>query len=69
MKIKNITYRNRRDFKADFECEFCGHIHNAWGYDDSYFHSHVIPNMVCPKCGMKSNKVTSTPKYDDSVVL
>lgn len=55
MKITEITYQSRRDFKADFECESCGEKINKWGYDDRNFHDNVIPKMICPKCG-KSRK-------------
>ena len=51
MKIAKITHQNRRDFKADFECEGCGYIENKWGYDDANFHQNVIPEMKCPNCG------------------
>jgi rubrerythrin len=57
MKIKKMLSIHRRDFWADYECEFCGHVEsNKRGYDDSYFHNEVIPNMVCPKCGKKAEK-------------
>ena len=54
MKIKEITYQNRRDFTAIYECEGCGH--KAWGrgYDDDNFHRNVIPSMRCPKCNKTS---------------
>ena len=52
MKIKEITYQNRRDFKATYECEHCGFVTpEEWGYDDENFHQNVIPNKPCPKCG------------------
>lgn len=52
MKIKRIISQYRRDFRADYECESCGHIEtNQSGYDDAYFHNEVIPEMRCPKCG------------------
>ena len=51
MKIKEITYQNRRDFTANYECEHCGKIVKAGGYDDANFHENVIPAMRCPDCG------------------
>lgn len=54
MKIKEIKSQNRRDFYAVFECEHCGHTMERSGYDDEYFHKHVIPDMVCPVCGKKA---------------
>lgn len=59
MKIKEITWQNRRDFKAIYECEFCGATKEGCGYDDSNFHNNVIPNMKCPKCGKSSGIATS----------
>ena len=50
-EIKRVS-QNRRDFRADYECEGCGHIEkNVSGYDDSNFHVNVIPSMKCKKCG------------------
>ena len=55
MKIIEILSQNRRDFRADYKCESCGHIeHNQSGYDDANFHYNVIPNMKCPVCGKTS---------------
>lgn len=65
MKIDKIIYQSRRDFKADFKCEFCGHTENKWGYDDSNYHDNVIPNMVCPQCNKHSGVVTSKATNPD----
>jgi len=55
MKIQKINSQMRRDFYADMVCESCGNIEkDVSGYDDSYFHDNVIPNMICKKCGKKS---------------
>lgn len=54
MRIKEITFQCRRDFRADFECEGCGHEMNAYGYDDGNFHENVVPNIVCPTCKKSS---------------
>jgi predicted RNA-binding Zn-ribbon protein involved in translation (DUF1610 family) len=51
MRIKQITYQQRRDFQAIYECEHCGHEHKRGGYDDAHFHATVIPMMKCPQCG------------------
>ena len=52
MFIREIKRQHRRDFYADFECENCGYIEKDHpGYDDAYYHNHVVPEMVCPKCG------------------
>ena len=57
MRILDIIWQNRRDFRADYICEHCGHIiKKLWGYDDANFHQNVIPQMVCPKCGKKADE-------------
>jgi len=67
MKIKEITYQNRRDFTAIYECEHCGHEHEGRGYDDANFHENVIPNFTCPKCDKKAdeNYRALTTKYPE----
>ena len=59
MRIKEITYQNRRDFQAIYECEHCGYAEKSDGYDDSNFHNNIIPNMKCKNCGKSSGEVTS----------
>lgn len=54
MKIKEIKSQHRRDFRAIYVCEHCGHEENGTGYDDANFHQNVIPNMECSKCGKKA---------------
>lgn len=56
MKIKVITYRHRNDFKAIFMCEHCKHEFEAWGYSDSNYYNNVIPNAICPNCGINSSR-------------
>ena len=43
MRIKEIISQHRRDFKAIFECEHCGHTETKSGYDDANYHQNVIP--------------------------
>ena len=71
MKIKETLYRNRRDFKALFECEHCGEITERWGYDDAYFHNSVIPEIECPKCGLKASDDYKPiiPRYPEGQVV
>ena len=69
MKIKTITSQNRRDFYAIYQCEHCEHEEKGSGYDDSYFHSSVIPAMKCKACGKSAGddyRPLST-KYADGV--
>lgn len=61
MKLKKINSQNRRDFWADFECEFCKHLlKDVEGYDDRYFHDNVIPEMDCKECGKSTNSERGT---------
>ena len=59
MRIKKIVSQDRRDFTAIYKCEHCGFTYIAViisitfkgnGYDDSYSHYGVIPQMKCPRC-------------------
>ncbi len=67
MHIKQIISQHRRDFTALYQCEHCDHEHKASGYDDEFFHHHVIPGMECPKCGEKagSDSTPRVPKYPE----
>ena len=65
MKIQKILNQHRRDFRAIYECEGCGSIKEADGYDDAYFHQNVIPDMKCENCGKTSIKL---PKIVEELV-
>jgi transcription elongation factor Elf1 len=71
MKVKEILKQHRRDFKAIFECEHCGYEMEQKGYDDENFHTNVIPNIACPKCGEKapSNYRPLMPKYNETIII
>lgn len=69
MRIKTKVSQHRRDFKAVFECEHCGHEVEYDGYDDAYFHQTVIPALACPECGKTGSGVTSSPDVPAGVVL
>jgi transcription elongation factor Elf1 len=71
MRIKEIVWQNRRDFKAIFECEHCGFSEEGSGYDDTNFHQNVIPKMVCTNCGEKASESYRplTTKYQDWEVI
>jgi hypothetical protein len=55
MRIKEIKSQMRRDFTAIYECEHCKNEVEGSGYDDSYFHQTVIPDIECRKCKKKSS--------------
>ena len=71
MKIKTILRQNRRDFKAIYHCEHCGHEYEDSGYDDAYFHNVVIPDKECPQCGKKAGDDYRplTTKYPEGYVI
>ena len=69
MRIKTKLNQNRRDFTAIYECESCGATHQAYGYDDAYFHQTVIPAMVCGECGATGTGVASSPDIPAGMVL
>lgn len=71
MKIQKILSQNRRDFRAIYECESCGHTKEGSGYDDSHFHRNVIPDMACEKCGSKAPQEyrALATKYPDHVTV
>jgi len=51
MFIKEMLTQNRRDFTATLECEHCSNTqHLIGGYDDSFYHSDVLPKIKCKKC-------------------
>jgi len=74
--IKTYNW-NRRDFRADMQCEHCGFIKKDIScYDDSNYYENVIPNRKCEKCGESSNSKKSenpvlinTPRYDENLVI
>lgn len=69
MIIEKFIFRNRRDFKAIYKCEFCGATIVEQGYDDAHFHENVIPAMKCKKCGKASGHQTSQPIIPPGIQL
>ena len=64
MKIKQYGNTYNNDFYATYECEHCGHVTGSLaGYNDSYFHNHVIPGRFCPSCG-KNRAGETQPKTE-----
>lgn len=52
MRIKQVTYKMRRDFAAILICESCQNEQElSSGYDDEYYCDQVIPNIKCNSCG------------------
>lgn len=74
MKITKFISQNRRDFTAEFICEGCNEVAILSGYDDSYFHQSVIPDIKCKKCNESANslKVEIRPlatRYSDNMIV
>jgi len=69
MQIKQKISQSRRDFTADYQCEHCGNIQRAYGYDDEYFHQNVIPRMECHECGKTATAPASQPDVPAGVIL
>ena len=71
MRIKEIKSQSRRDFRAVYVCEHCGHEEEGSGYDDAYFHGQVIPDKECKKCGKKApeNYRPLTTKYPEGTTV
>lgn len=71
MKIKEIISQHRRDFKALYECEHCGHESVGTGYDDTNFHHNVVPEMKCQRCKKKAgdNFRPLATKYPDEMQI
>lgn len=69
MHIDSILNQDRRDFTAVFICEHCGFKEERNGYDDSFYHNVVIPNIPCPQCGKKADSSYRplATKYPDSM--
>lgn len=65
MRIKSILSQSRRDFVAIYICEHCKYEEKSSGYDDTYFHDLVIPDMACPKCQKTAPETYKAlqPKY------
>lgn len=61
MYIFEKLTQHRRDFRAIYKCEHCGHEVEHYGYDDANFHENVIPNGVCPECRKTSGGVPYKP--------
>ena len=72
MKIKKIISQHRRDFTADMVCEHCKKVEkNVSGYDDTYFHTKVIPSLECKSCKKKggTNYKPRDTKYSDHQIV
>ena len=66
MKIKQFTMESGKDFYAILECEHCGHLQEMkHGYHDSYFHTKVIPGMVCKVCNRDRSMAIKPDPFAD----
>ncbi len=72
MKILKKTSQSRRDFTAILICEHCNHEQELKsGYDDSYYHANVIPEIKCQSCGKMASEdyEPQAPKYPEDVTI
>lgn len=57
MKIQTITSEHNNDFSAVLECEHCRETQKiTTGYHDNYYHTMVIPSMVCRNQKCRRNR-------------
>lgn len=61
MIIAKFISQNRRDFRAVYQCEGCGHSQESSGYDDRNFHDNVVPALLCPQCNESTNSLGLKP--------
>lgn len=61
MKIDEYLSIYRNDFTALLVCEHCGNKQKiTTGYNDAYYHRHVIPAITCSACGRnRAGEVTA----------
>jgi len=64
MHLTKKLSQYRRDFQGIYTCEHCGHQQTSHGYDDDYFHTHVIPSMRCTNCDRIAEPTTPTSTPD-----
>lgn len=71
MFVKAITSRSRRDINITLECESCKATKETTGYDDTYYHSTVVPKFACTKCGKvaPASFVPMEPMYPKGFVI
>jgi len=68
MKILTAEIIRGKDFKAVMECEGCGNQQNLnSGYNDSYYHSFVIPKMKCEKCNLSRNDLSAKTENKEAI--
>ena len=59
MKLVEILWQHRYDYKGRMECEHCGGFAlDESGYNDGNYHDRVIPAMLCPHCGKNRDGLT-----------
>lgn len=62
VRIGEITFRNRNDFKfiAERDCGKTTRIGD--GYADTYYQQRVFPDRQCPHCGLNEHGETAEQK-------
>lgn len=69
MFISKILSQHGRDFTALIVCEHCAtNAKLDTGYNDAYYHEHVVPAITCGCCGMNRAGVVPTQANDSGLV-
>lgn len=68
MKLNRIVRRSENDFYG-YECEYCHQMVYGAGYDDDNFFQEVIPNVICPCCGLSSKGETEEEQKKARILI
>lgn len=64
MKLLKIISQNRRDCRANIQCEFCNNVENdRSAYDDRNFWANVLPQRKCEKCKKSTKSENGVVEY------
>jgi len=68
MFISKILSQHGRDFTALIVCEHCAtHAKLDTGYNDAYYHDHVLPAITCGTCGKNRAGVVPAQANDSGL--
>ena len=63
MRISEITWRHRNDFKFIADCRHCGkQSRHGDGYADNFYCTVVVPDRCCEHCGLNEFGETEDAK-------
>lgn len=68
MKILRYTFEMGNDFAAIVGCEHCGHEGKlTGGYHDNFYHTQVVPSILCGGCGLNRDGTTTPRQHVNGV--